>query len=216
MFASRFLLFLFPVHSCPLLLLFHAILICLGYLGGGGASINTSDRLRISKPSSPVLDTAHNPEEALGELGLLIVSEGSIACGKMTHWCDFTIALILNFFQGEHNLVLTKISSQGWACLWLSDVSHSLCRKLTFLHQSSWSWQETSLERCWYLGDLFFFFSGCPQKTNSEISFFFFPLCGVCWNSLSFLHLELFIVVLSTGVCWGPWQGDCGPKGRVK
>lgn len=162
-----------------------------------------------------MLGTAHDAKETLWDLGLLIMSKVSVACGKMTHWCDFTIALILNFLQGKHNLVLTKVFSQGRACLWLSDVSHSLCRKRTFLTPVIMVLARNLLERCWYLVDLFFFPAAHKKQTQKYLFFFFF-LWKVCWNSWSFLHLEMFVVAVPAMVCLGPWQGDCGPKWRVK
>lgn len=103
----------------------------------------------------------------------------SIACGKMTHWCDFTIAPILNFLRWKHNPVLTKIFGQGWACLWLSDVSHSLCRKLTFLTPVIMVLARTLLERCWYLVDLFIFQLPTKNKLRNTCFFSFEEFVGI-------------------------------------
>ena len=103
----------------------------------------------------------------------------SIACGKMSHWWDFTIALILNFLWWKHNPVLTKIFSRGWTCLWLSDVSHSLCRKLAFLTPVIMVLAKKLLEKCWYLVDLFFFPAAHKKQTQKYL--FFFPLSLKSW-----------------------------------
>jgi hypothetical protein len=66
--------------------------------------------------------------------------------------------------------------------------------------------------------DLLFFFPAAhikkkkkkKERNPTQKSVFFFSLEEVCWKSLSFLHLELF-VALPRVVCLGPWQGDCGP-----
>lgn len=145
------------------------------------------------------LSTAHRPKEALSTWSIDHAENWASPVGKkMIHGCDFTIALILNLLRWEHNPILTTIFSQGWACLWLSDVSHSLCRKLTFLTPVIMVLARNLLERCWYLVDLFFFPAAHEKQTQKYLwfSFLFFFLWKVGWSSLSFLHLDLFVVAL--------------------
>lgn len=129
---------------------------------------------------------------------------------RMSHGGDFTIALILNSVQRKCSRVLTETVSQGWARLWLSDVS-ILYRKLTFLVPVIINLARNLLERCWYLVDLFFF--QLPMKNKLRNLFYFPPsplkICFgiVCHSSFC----RMLFVDLESVVCLGPWQGDCGP-----
>lgn len=108
---------------------------------------------------------------------------------RMSHGGDFTIALILNSVQRKCSWVPTETVSQGWARLWLSDVS-ILYRKLAFLAPVIINLARNLLERCWYLVDLFFFPAAHEKQTQKSVLFSPFPFENLFWNSLSFLRLQ--------------------------
>lgn len=108
---------------------------------------------------------------------------------KAIHGCDFTSALILNSLQWKCYPVLTETASQGWACLCLSDVSHSL-PETHILNTSHHKLGKKPSGEVLVFGR-FIFFSSCPWKTNSEICFILpLPFENLFWNSLSFHRLE--------------------------
>lgn len=125
----------------------------------------------------------------------------SMAAGnKMTHGLDFTVALILNSLEGKCHPVLTETVSQGWAPLWLRDVSHSLPETHIF-NTSHHELGRRPFGEVLVFGR-FIFFPCCPWKTNSEICFIsLFPFGDLFWNSLSFLHLE-------NAYCWSVNRGS--------
>lgn len=135
----------FLVYKWLLLLIFCRILISLGYLWGIDSFWLSMSDTALPNAGRKQLTT---PRKLFENLVYWSCWEVSITCGKMTHRCDLTIAFILNFWQWKHHSVLTEIFSQGWACLWLSDVSHSLCRKPAFWTAFVMVLARNLLERC--------------------------------------------------------------------
>lgn len=158
------------------------------------------------------METTHNPEENLWELGLLIVlrSEHNMWEGDSSIWLHHR-----SYFQ-----LLTGKASPG------SDKDFQPGLGLPVTQRcATFSLPETCIPNgtrhgpgkkpfgeVWELGRFNFPPAAHRKQTQKYLSWLL--LWKVCWNSLSFLRLQLFVVVLLRIVCLRPWQGDCGP-GRV-
>lgn len=158
------------VGKFSLLWLFCAVWISLGYWWGlsehGASECQTLPFKVGSWKQLP------NPGKILENLVCWSCWKVSLALWENDSSMWLHCSLIWNFLQWKCNPVLTKICSRGRTCLWLSEVSHSLCRKLAFLTPVIMVLAGTLLERCWYLVDLLIYFSSCPQKKQTQIFFF--------------------------------------------
>lgn len=137
--VSVFISFLFLVLKFLLSWLFCAVLISLGYWWG----VSEDGASECQTLPSKVLDTAPNPKEGLGELGVLIVLKGEPS--SLGRWL-IDVTSPLPSFGTSHSESVTQ-SWRGFAAEAGPASDSVMCHILSAgnlhsWHQSSWSWQE--------------------------------------------------------------------------